>query len=29
MHVYQLDQSGALARFSIRDVIFYRDRELQ
>jgi hypothetical protein len=29
MHVYQLDQSGALATFSIRDVMFYRDRELQ
>jgi hypothetical protein len=29
MHVYQLDQSGALAGFSIRDVVFYKDRELQ
>jgi lipid-binding SYLF domain-containing protein len=29
MHVYQLDQSGVLAGFSVRDVMFYKDRELQ
>ena len=29
MHVYQLDQSGVLAGFSIRDVVFYKDRELK
>jgi hypothetical protein len=29
MHVYQLNQDGIPVAFSIRDVIFYRDREMQ
>lgn len=29
MHVYQLDQHGVLVGFTVTDVMFYRDRELQ
>jgi len=29
MHAYQLDEHGALVGFTIRDVMFYRNRELK
>ena len=29
MHVFQLDEHGVLTGFTTRDVMFYRDRELQ